>query len=302
MIVDPKLDYPAYHEKTALDLCWDHGLESYAFEDDVAEIVPLIEDSTLFNTKKPVFINDQDPTEEDIERALDYLCGPGCECDQCYTDLVLYDPKNKHKKEEISTPEKDRLEKNIGMCEYTLIHCLDDLEAAKSLFKDNHWPQCVFFCTQVVEKALKSLCSLFDLNFRDYVCEHSGKCLTCLIQCYKFQYRNYEKTSLFAKLRYLSIQFELIGSSSWGIKECLSIRSRYFYYDESYSYAYQSYPGLVYDHGSASEALRLSEEIFGIVANLCEGAIIGAASVADGECMCNFSYFLLARFSLLSCL
>ena len=48
-----------------------------------------------------------------------------------------------------------------------------------------------------------------------------------------------EGTTLFAKLVYLCDEFENIGSSFWEIKECLSIRCRYFFYYKARVYRCQ---------------------------------------------------------------
>ena len=39
MILDTELDYPAYHDKTLLDMCWDYDLKSYALKEDYDLVV-----------------------------------------------------------------------------------------------------------------------------------------------------------------------------------------------------------------------------------------------------------------------
>ena len=284
VVLDTQLDYPAYHDKTLLDMCWDYDLKSYAFgEEGIDGLTSLVEDSTLFDTKVPLKINDQDPTEEDLEKNVDFECGPSCVCDNCDVELTLYDPKYKHQREETPEPEGVYFEKGIGRCECTLIQSFDDLNAAMCLFESNCFPQCVFYCTQSVEKCLKSLCSLLDLCFIHYICYHDGRSLLSLLHQNRFQ--EYEDTSLFSKLVYLCSRFESIGSSSWDIEECLSIRSRYFHYDKGHFYVRESYPGLVYDYDAASKALSLAEEILAVVASVSEETLLGRESANDGTYM-----------------
>ncbi len=94
--------------------------------------------------------------------------------------------------------------------------------------------------------------------------------------------KEYEGSTLFAKLVYLCDEFEHIGSSSWEIEECLSIRCRYFFYDKARVYRCESYPGLVYDCDAAVRALNLAEEILSIVAGVSEETLTGRASARNG--------------------
>jgi len=135
------------------------------------------------------------------------------------------------------------VEKSNSMCEYTLIQSLDDFNSAVCLFDNSYFAQCFFFCTQSVEKCLKSLCTLLNICFKRYICLHDGRTIMDLL--YSSKVKEYEETTLFAKLVYLCDEFEHIGSSSWEIEECLSIRCRYFFYDKARVYRCESYPGLV---------------------------------------------------------
>jgi hypothetical protein len=138
VILGTKLNYPAYHGKTLLDMCWDYDLESYAMKEDGASaIADLTEDSTLFDTKSPVKINDEDPTNEDLEENVDFVCGPSCVCDLCDKDLVLYYPKYKHQREETPEPSELSVERMNGMCEYTLIQRSASISIVKISYRKN---------------------------------------------------------------------------------------------------------------------------------------------------------------------
>jgi hypothetical protein len=252
VILDTELDYPAYHDKTLLDMCWDYDLKSYALkedydlvesyalkEDSKSALADLTKDSTLFDTKSPVKINDQDPTDEDFEKNNDFVCGSNCVCDLCNESQLIHDSKYRHEREETPEPSELSVERRKGMCECTLIQSFDDFNSAVCLFDNSYFAQCVFFCTQSVEKCLKSLCTLLNICFKQYICLHDGRSIMGILYNKIFHNNTTEGTTLFAKLVYLCDEFENIGSSFWEIKECLSIRCRYFFYYKARVYRCQ---------------------------------------------------------------
>ncbi len=116
---------------------------------------------------------------------------------------------------------------NTGMCECTLIQSFEDLNAAKSLLNDNHFPQCVFQCTQSVEKSIKSMCSLFGVYDELYLKKH------CNVDMFRhlanvIQSQDCEVDDDVHKLKPLCERFESIGADSWTFQYPLSMRSRYF--------------------------------------------------------------------------
>ncbi len=122
------------------------------------------------HTKSPVKINDQDPTDEDFEKNDDFVCGSNCVCDLCNESQLIHDSKYRHEREETHEPSELSVERRKGMCECTLIQSFDDFNSAVCLFDNSYFAQCVFFCTQSVEKCLKSLCTLLNICFKQYIC------------------------------------------------------------------------------------------------------------------------------------
>ncbi len=233
-------------------MCWDYDLKSYALkedydlvesyalkEDSKSALADLTKDSTLFDTKSPVKINDQDPTDEDFEKNNDFVCGSNCVCDLCNESQLIHDSKYRHEREETPEPSELSVERRKGMCECTLIQSFDDFNSAVCLFDNSYFAQCVFFCTQSVEKCLKSLCTLLNICFKQYICLHDGRSIMGILYNKIFHNNTTEGTTLFAKLVYLCDEFENIGSSFWEIKECLSIRCRYFFYYKARVYRCQ---------------------------------------------------------------
>ena len=165
----------------------------------------------------------------------------------------------------IPIEEPAQLYAHIAFGEYTLIQSHDDLQAAKTLLSNEHFSQSVFMSSQSVEKSLKSLCRLFEVHFTAFIKKH------CAVELYgqlsqvmcKIPYNIYCE-----RLQMLCSSFEILGEESWLCSNPLSIRSRYFYFnndwhsDSRYYYSFESFPGLVYTRELARDAFMICEEIF----------------------------------------
>ena len=168
-----------------------------------------------------------------------------------------------------TTPCPEMKYSGIAMCEFSLIHSLDDLEASGTLLNNAHFSQSVFMSSQSVEKSLKSILSSYKSPFRKFIHLHSA---TALFQCLKESSAN-NPNHPFSRYLYqfedLCYYFELIGAESWTSPKPLSIRSRYFNYQTStahlesrYHYYVDSYPGIVYTSDLATEAYEIAAEMF----------------------------------------
>ena len=171
------------------------------------------------------------------------------------------------------TPCPEKKYSSIAMCEFSLIHSLDDLEASGTLLNNAHFSQSVFMSSQSVEKSLKSILSSYKSPFRQFIHLHSATALFNRLKESSANNPNHPFSRYLYVFEDLCYYFELIGADSWTSPKPLSIRSRYFNYqsstdhlDSRYHYYVDSYPGIVYTSDLATEAYHIAAEMF----ELCE--------------------------------
>jgi HEPN domain-containing protein len=171
------------------------------------------------------------------------------------------------------TPCPEMKYSGIAMCEFSLIHSLDDLEASGTLLNNAHFSQSVFMSSQSVEKSLKSILSSYKSSFRQFIHLHSATALFKRLKESSANNPNHPFSRYLNQFETLCHCFENIGAESWTFQKPLSIRSRYFNYQSStdpiesrYHYYVDSYPGIVYTSDLAIEAYEIAAEMF----ELCE--------------------------------
>lgn len=151
----------------------------------------------------------------------------------------------------------------IAMCEFSLIHSLDDLEASLTLLNNAHFSQSVFMSSQSVEKSLKSILSSYQSSFPQFIHLHSATALFKRLRESSVDNPNHPFSRYLYQFEDLCYYFEMIGEESWTRPKPLSIRSRYFNYQNStYHYYVDSYPGIVFSSDHATEAYYIAAEMF----------------------------------------
>jgi HEPN domain-containing protein len=241
---------------------WDNNLICYTTTlDGESQVKAWLGESRLFGT---------DTDEEEWESIKDNISQSREMILAAYDyDNEDEDDYNNFKPEtsRIDWFEKDYSMRDIGMCECALIQGFDDLSAALILFDHEKYPQCIFSLSQTVEKSLKGIASLVNVPFHFYINNHNSVDILNEI----IRYANHlDFVDELLRLKTLCAEFELIGDSSWSIKQSLAVRCRYFCYNQQNDYVCTSYPGVVYSKEMAKEALDYSKEIFDICDSIYE--------------------------------